>query len=136
MFSGFGSFRCEEKVSVTFTVTPLGNNLVAGETVMSLGEDQLDIASLPKISKSILNATQVIPVNGRSLDIAANETFQPLVKLTQSEFGFSYGNEPVEIELKVSADGKKSIVFKKVLRLATAKDASGVIPTNRPATQS
>lgn len=130
MFSGFGTFRCEGDVTVTFSVSPLGNNLVAGETVISFGKDQLPIASFPKISKSILKATQLLPVNGRSIAVSANETFQPLVKLTQSDFGLTYGNEPVEIKMKMSAEGKKSVVFKKVLRLATAKDSSSPAQTN------
>jgi hypothetical protein len=120
MFSGFGLFRCDEDVTVNVKVSPLGTNLIAGQTLVSFGKDQMIIGSLPKLSPSNIQAEKLLSMDGHAVLVAANETFQPFVHLSQSQEKLTYGNEPVEMLITISANDKAPITFKKVLKLATS----------------
>lgn len=120
MYSGFGLFRCEEDVSVTIEVSPLGKNLLAGETSISIGEEQLEFASFKSVRPADLQAESVLASNGHALRVPANEKFQPFVELSQAQMTLTYGDEPVEMRITISANDKKSVTYRKTLRLATS----------------
>ena len=120
MYSGFGLFRCEEDVFVTIEVSPLGKNLLAGETSISIGEEQFEFASFKSVRPADLQAESVLASNGHAIRVPANEKFQPFVELSQSQMTLTYGDEPVEMRVTISANDKKSVTYKKVLRLATS----------------
>ena len=120
MYSGFGLFRCEEDASVTIEVSPLGKNLLAGESSISIGEEQLEFASFKSVSPADLQAESVLASNGHAIRVPANEKFQPFVELSQSQMTLTYGDEPVEMRITISANDKKSVTYKKVVRLATS----------------
>ena len=119
-YSGFGLFRCDQDVYVTLEVSPLGSNLLAGNTSVSIGEDQMEFASLKKVGPLDLQADSVLATNGHAVLVAANETFQPFVHLSQSQEKLTYGNEPVQMMITISANDKAPVTFKKVLKLATS----------------
>jgi hypothetical protein len=120
MYSGFGLFRCEVDAFVTIEVSPLGKNLLAGETSISIGEEQLEFASFKSVRPADLQAESVLASNGHAIRVPANEKFQPFVELSQSQVTLTYGDEPVEMRITISANDKKSVTYKKVLRLATS----------------
>lgn len=121
MFSGFGLFRCEEDATVSIEVSPLGKNLLAGEANISIGEEQLEFAAFKSVSPEDLQAESVLATNGHAIRVPANEKFQPFVELSQSQMTLTYGDEPVEMRITISANDKKSVTYKKVRRLATSQ---------------
>ena len=121
MYPGFGTFSCSEEVTLTMRFKPLGLNFVAGATYVSYGADQITIVNSPTPGAKWFSSDSVIEIPSGITKVAPDVTFQPVVEITQSRFGFTPDKEPVRAVITLKAKDKKAISFTRTIQFSTAK---------------
>lgn len=127
--SGFGLFSCEKDATIKFSITPNGTNLINAGTFLALGNDQVAIASLHTLDQKFINFKTAVVTTTKSIKVPGGQKFQPLAQLDQSNYGLTYGKEPVTLTMTIKVKGKPAITVKKTLALATDRSANPKSPT-------
>ncbi len=115
MYPSFGLYKCSDAATLTMRFKPLGLNFVAGTTYLSFGDEQITIVNSPTPGTKWFNSDSVVEVPSGITEVAPDLTFQPLVEITQSHFGFTPGKEPIRAIITLKSKGKKAISFEKTL---------------------
>lgn len=116
MYPAFGLYKCSESATITMRFTTVGLNFVTGTSYVSYGDKQITIANSPTPGTKWFNSESVVEVPSGITKVAPGVTFQPIVEITQSHFGFASGKEPIRAIITLKSKGKKAITFEHTLQ--------------------
>lgn len=127
--SGFGLFTCKQDARIKFSFTPGGTNLVNTANYLALGNNQLAFTGLHTLDQKLVQFDTALTTTDQAITVPADTKFQPLAQLTQSQYGLTYGKEPVTLTMTIQVKGKPALTIKKTLALATDKSENPTPPT-------